>query len=33
MILVRHDKLATVERYVKLVNLGVYFNPIGNALF
>ena len=33
MILVRHDKLANVERYVKLVNLGVYFNPIGNGLF
>ncbi len=31
MILVRHDKLATVERYVKLVNLGLYFNPVGNA--
>ena len=31
MILVRHDKLSTVERYVKLVNLGVYFNPIGSS--
>ncbi len=30
MILVRHDGLSTLERYVKLVNLGVYFNPIGN---
>ena len=33
MILVRHDKLSTVERYVKLVNLGLYFNPLGNSLF
>ncbi|WP_419804786.1 polysaccharide biosynthesis/export family protein [Terriglobus sp.] len=30
MILVRHDKLSTVERYMKIVNLAVYFNPIGN---
>ncbi len=30
MVLVRQDALSTVERYVKLVNLGVYFNPLGN---
>ncbi len=30
MVLVRHDALSTVERYMKLVNLGVYFNPLGN---
>ncbi len=30
MILVRHDRLTKVERFVKLINLGVYFNPIGN---
>ena len=30
MVLVRQDALATVERYVRLVTLGVYFNPLGN---
>ncbi len=30
MILVRQDTLSSVERYVKIFNLGVYFNPIGN---
>ncbi len=30
MVLVRQDALSTVERYMKLVNLGVYFNPLGN---
>ncbi len=30
MVLVRRDALSTVERYMKLVNLGVYFNPLGN---
>ncbi len=33
MVLVRQDALSTVERYVKLVNLGVYFNPLGNGPF
>ena len=30
MVLVRQDALSTIERYVKLVNLGVYFDPLGN---
>lgn len=33
-ILVRHDVLSRVERYVKLVNLGFYLNPFGsNGIF
>lgn len=30
MLLVRHDLVSRIDRYVKLVNLGVYLNPIGN---
>jgi polysaccharide export outer membrane protein len=30
MILVTHDRISKIDRIVKLVNLGVYFNPIGN---
>jgi polysaccharide export outer membrane protein len=30
MLLVRHDLVSKIDRYVKLVNLGVYLNPIGN---
>ena len=30
MILVQHDHLNNFSRYVKLANIGVYFNPIGN---
>jgi polysaccharide biosynthesis/export protein len=33
MILVRHDNLSKVERYVKIINLGVYFNPLSDAIF
>ncbi len=29
-ILVRHDHLTKVERYVKLANIGFYLNPFGN---
>ena len=28
MILVRHDNLSKVERYVKTLNLGLYFDPL-----
>jgi polysaccharide export outer membrane protein len=30
MILVRHDNVSKIERYVKLANVGVYFNPFAN---
>jgi polysaccharide export outer membrane protein len=30
MLLVRHDLVSKIDRYVKLINLGVYLNPIGN---
>lgn len=30
MLLVRHDLISRIDRYVKLVNLGVYLNPLGN---
>lgn len=30
MILVRHDLISKIDRIVKLVNLGIYLNPIGN---
>lgn len=30
MILVRHDTLSKIERFVKVINLGFYFNPIGS---
>ena len=30
MILVRHDLISKIDRIVKLANLGVYLNPIGN---
>ena len=33
LILVRQDGLATVERYVKIINLGVYLQPLGNNGF
>ncbi len=32
MILVRHDNLSKVERYVKAINLGLYFDPISNLI-
>ena len=32
MLLVRHDNLSKIERYVKLINLGVYFDPLNSAL-
>ncbi len=31
LILVRHDKLSRVERYVKLANIGLYLNPFANV--
>jgi polysaccharide export outer membrane protein len=30
LLLIRHDLVSRIDRYVKLVNLGVYLNPIGN---
>jgi len=30
LLLVRHDLISKIDRFVKLINLGVYFNPIGN---
>ncbi|MES2393702.1 MAG: polysaccharide biosynthesis/export family protein [Acidobacteriota bacterium] len=30
MILVTHDRISKIDRIVKLINLGVYLNPIGN---
>lgn len=33
MILVRHDNLSKIERYVKIINLGVYFNPLSDRIF
>jgi polysaccharide export outer membrane protein len=30
MILVTHDRISKIDRYVKLINLGVYLNPLGN---
>ncbi len=32
MLLVRHDNLSKVERYVKAINLGLYFDPISNLV-